>query len=150
MPELELDVLVPLAEVVSPEQGGAKGFHLAELARHGVPVPAAFVLPAGSGEVPGAEVLEDLGGCVAVRSSATAEDGDTASFAGQFETVLNVRTPQELAAAIARVRASVKADAVRAYCAPRRIDPSRLEMAVILQRMVRAEVAGVLFTVNPA
>ena len=60
MPELELDVLVPLAEVVSPEQGGAKGFHLAALARHGVPVPAAFVLPAGSGEVPGAEVLEEL------------------------------------------------------------------------------------------
>jgi phosphohistidine swiveling domain-containing protein len=149
MPVLERDVLIPLAEVTSAGQAGTKALRLADLARQGVPVPEAFVLPAGSGHLPEEGLLDRLGGCVAVRSSATAEDLDGASFAGQFRTVLNVRTPGELASAVAEVRASVSGEPVRAYCATRRIDPSGIRMAVLLQRMVRAEVSGVLFTVDP-
>jgi phosphohistidine swiveling domain-containing protein len=135
--------------VDSVEWAGAKAFHLAQLARNGIPIPEAFVLPVGSTDTPGDDLLRALGGRVAVRSSATLEDSAGASFAGQFESFLNVRTPGQLARAVAAVRASADSDAVRAYCAARRIDPSEVRMAVLLQRMVQADTAGVLFTVDP-
>src|SRR5262249_5689555 len=141
--------LIPLAEVESAEQAGAKAFHLADIARKGIPVPEAFVLPVGSEGLPDPGIVDALGGSVAVRSSATVEDGADAAFAGQLQTVLNVRTPADLAAAIGHVRASAHGEAVRAYCAARGIDPSRVRTGIILQRMVRAQTAGVLFTVDP-
>jgi phosphohistidine swiveling domain-containing protein len=144
-----MTTLVPLREVRSAECGGAKAFHLAQLARNGIPIPEAFVLPVGSLETPGDELLEALGGRVAVRSSATLQDSGSASFAGQFQSFLNVGTPEELARAVAAVRASAGSEAVRAYCAARRIDPSEVRMAVLLQRMVQADTASVLFTVDP-
>ena len=144
-----LDTLIPLLDVDSAEWAGAKAFHLAHLARQGIPVPETFVLPAGSEEMPEGGVLEALGGCIAVRSSTTAEDSDSASFAGQFVSILNVRTRDELVRAIREVRASAGGEAVSAYCAARQIDRSEIRTAVVLQRMVRADVAGVLFTVDP-
>ena len=119
-----LDTLIPLLDVDSAEWAGAKAFHLAHLVRQGIPVPETFVLPAGSEEMPEGGVLEALGGCIAVRSSTTAEDSDSASFAGQFVSILNVRTRDELVRAIREVRASAGGEAVSAYCAARRsIDP---------------------------
>lgn len=157
MRKLSTATLVPLEKADSLAEVGAKALRLAELAREGIPVPETYVLPPDSEEFGDPEVLEALGGCVAVRSSATAEDGAVASFAGQFLSVLGVRTVPELLRAIRAVRASVDGDAVRAYCRSRRlsrprqgrIEPSWIRMAVVLQRMVQAEVAGVLFTADP-
>jgi pyruvate,water dikinase len=117
----KLSALTALLEVDSALLAGAKAFHLAQLARAGIVVPETFVLPVGSDFMPNDEVLEALGGCIAVRSSATAEDSQNASFAGQFESILNVRTREELARAIHQVRASVGSEAVRGYCAGRGI-----------------------------
>jgi phosphohistidine swiveling domain-containing protein len=141
--------LVPLREVDSADWAGGKAFHLAELARNGIPVPDAFVLPADVQELPESDVLAALGGCLAVRSSATCEDSASASFAGQLASFLNVRTQADLVRAVAAVRASSQTQAVRAYCAARGIDPAAVRTAVLVQRMVQADAAGVLFTVDP-
>jgi pyruvate,water dikinase len=145
----EYDEVLFLSQVVAPERCGAKAFQLADLARHGMPIPETLVMPAGSDVIPEDVVLEALGGCIAVRSSAIGEDSDGASFAGQFETVLNVRTAEELARAIRKVRASAGGDAVRASSPGRGVRPAVVPMAVILHRMLRPVTAGVLFTVDP-
>ena len=87
---------------------------------------------------------------VAVRSSATAEDLASASFAGQQETYLNVRGPEALAAAVTDCWASLWTARAMAYRAREGIGPDTVRLAVIVQRMVEAEAAGVMFTANPA
>lgn len=142
-------VLIPLSEVASVDQAGSKAVGLADLARNGIPVPETFVIPPSATRLPWPDVLQALGGCVAVRSSATVEDGNDASFAGQFRSFLNIRTVEALARAVRECRDSARGEGVRAYCEKRRVDPSTIRMAVIVQRMLKAEVAGVLFTVHP-
>ncbi|QCB97334.1 phosphoenolpyruvate synthase [Arthrobacter sp. PAMC25564] len=87
---------------------------------------------------------------VAVRSSATAEDLAWASFAGQQETYLNVRGMEALAAAVRDCWASLWTARAMAYRAREGIGPDTVGLAVVVQRMVEAEAAGVMFTANPA
>lgn len=86
---------------------------------------------------------------VAVRSSATAEDLPFASFAGQQDTMLNVITFDALLAAVRRCWASLWNDRAVSYRASNGIDARTVRLAVVVQRMVNATVAGVLFTANP-
>jgi rifampicin phosphotransferase len=86
---------------------------------------------------------------VAVRSSATAEDLPYASFAGQQETYLNIVGIEAVLAAVQRVFASLWTDRAVSYRASLGIDPHAVRLAVVVQRMVDARVAGVLFTANP-
>jgi pyruvate,water dikinase len=86
---------------------------------------------------------------VAVRSSATAEDLPMASFAGQQDTYLNVVGTEALLDAVRDCWASLWTDRAVAYRASRGIDPSTVALAVVVQRMVDAAVAGVMFTANP-
>ena len=86
---------------------------------------------------------------VAVRSSATAEDLPTASFAGQQDTYLNVVGEGSLVDAARRCWASLWTDRAVSYRASNGIDPRGVRLAVAVQRMVDAEVAGVMFTANP-
>ncbi|MGV9306810.1 PEP/pyruvate-binding domain-containing protein [Nonomuraea sp. NPDC003727] len=86
---------------------------------------------------------------VAVRSSATAEDLPYASFAGQQDTYLNVVGPEAVRDAVRRCWASLWTDRAVAYRAANGIDHAAVRLAVVLQRMVAAEVAGVMFTANP-
>jgi phosphohistidine swiveling domain-containing protein len=84
---------------------------------------------------------------LAVRSSALGEDGGQASFAGQYESVLGVRGEEALLAAIATVwRSFFRAGALAARAAAGQRDDA---MAVLVQRMVAAECAGVAFSVDP-
>ena len=84
---------------------------------------------------------------LAVRSSAMAEDLPDASFAGQYETVLNVRGADALEAAVRRCWASVFNKHVVAYREQHGLGTG--SMAVLIQQMVPADVAGVAFTTNP-
>jgi len=87
---------------------------------------------------------------LAVRSSAVGEDGGTASFAGQFDTVLGVRAAgdaAELWDALRRVWASAFSPHAAAYRA--RHGGSAARMAVVIQRMVDARAAGVAFSADP-
>ncbi|WP_426989454.1 PEP/pyruvate-binding domain-containing protein [Pseudarthrobacter sp. Y6] len=86
---------------------------------------------------------------VAVRSSATAEDLPSASFAGQQDTYLNVVGSAAVVEAVRECWASLWTDRAVSYRASRGIDPAAVALAVVVQRMVDATAAGVLFTANP-
>jgi phosphohistidine swiveling domain-containing protein len=86
---------------------------------------------------------------LAVRSSATAEDLPGASFAGQQETYLNVRAAGALLEAVKACWASLWTARAMAYRARRGIHPATVTLAVVVQRMVPAEAAGMLFTADP-
>ena len=86
---------------------------------------------------------------LAVRSSATAEDLPFASFAGQQDTYLNVVGSEAVLAAVRRCWASLWTDRAVAYRANNGIDPRAVRLAVVVQQLVEARVAGVLFTANP-
>lgn len=158
---------------------GGKGANLGELIRAGVAVPDGFVLTteayalaaAAAGVDPGdplgarerligtpmpaeiwAEVRDAyraLGGPVAVRSSATAEDLPEASFAGQQDTILDVDGESALLDAVRRCWASLWNERAVAYRATHGVDERGLRLAVVVQRMVPATIAGVLFTADP-
>src|SRR5262245_15805882 len=86
---------------------------------------------------------------VAVRSSATAEDLPMASFAGQQDTYLNIVGTDAVLDAVHRCWASLWTDRAVSYRATNAIDPRSVQLAVVVQRMVDAAVAGVMFTANP-
>ncbi|MFC4113526.1 PEP/pyruvate-binding domain-containing protein [Nonomuraea zeae] len=86
---------------------------------------------------------------VAVRSSATAEDLPFASFAGQQDTYLNVVGAQAVVEAVRRCWASLWTDRAVAYRESNGIDHASVRLAVVVQVMVDAQVAGVMFTANP-
>ncbi len=86
---------------------------------------------------------------VAVRSSATAEDLPGMSFAGQLESYLNVRGGDEVIHAVKRCWASLWTGRAIGYRQRQGIRPEDVSMAVVVQQLVAAEVAGVVFTANP-
>ncbi|WP_141013043.1 PEP/pyruvate-binding domain-containing protein [Nocardioides sambongensis] len=144
-------VALDLEEIEDASVGG-KAFGLARLVAMGLPVPPAFVIrDAGVGDYPAD--LDDrhraLGAhAVAVRSSAQGEDGAEASFAGQYETVLNVSGADELRRAIDLCVASASTERARSY----QVDvlgAAGARMNVVVQRMVDALAAGVVFTADP-
>ena len=85
----------------------------------------------------------------AVRSSATAEDLPTASFAGQQDTYLNVVGPAEILAHVSRCWASLFTERAVAYRLRNGFDDRKVQMAVVVQQMVFPQAAGVLFTADP-
>lgn len=90
-----------------------------------------------------------LGGAVAVRSSATAEDLPGAAFAGQQETFLNVLGEQALLEAVKACWISLWSERAVLYRARQNVDQASVKLAVAVQQMVPADVAGVMFTANP-
>lgn len=88
-------------------------------------------------------------GPVAVRSSATAEDLPEAAFAGQQETFLGVSGDAALLDAVCRCWASLWSDRAISYREQQGLAQIPVQLAVIVQRMVAADVAGVMFTANP-
>jgi rifampicin phosphotransferase len=86
---------------------------------------------------------------VAVRSSATAEDLPNASFAGQQDTYLNIVGASALLDAVRRCWASLWTDRAVIYRSTNDIDHRAVRLAVVVQQMIDADIAGVLFTANP-
>jgi phosphohistidine swiveling domain-containing protein len=151
-------------ELASEKQplAGGKGGTLARLRQAGYPVPDGFVI------LPSAFVgdelkvdawaqvreylarLREADGEVsfAVRSSALSEDSAFASFAGEFETVLDVHSDEMIRTAIHTVRHSRHSERVRAYSVAKGIDAVH-EIAVVVQQLIRADISGVLFTADP-
>jgi len=85
----------------------------------------------------------------AVRSSATAEDLPTASFAGQQDTYLNVVGPAAILEHVSRCWASLFTERAVTYRLRNGFDHRKVRMAVVVQRMVFPQVAGILFTADP-
>ena len=89
------------------------------------------------------------GTAVAVRSSATAEDLPTASFAGQHDTYLDVVGPAAVLRHVTRCWASLFTERAVTYRLRNGVDHRTTHMAVVVQRMVLPDAAGVLFTADP-
>jgi phosphohistidine swiveling domain-containing protein len=145
-----------------PRRIGRKAQELRFLKRRSFQVPSTWVCPwdayreyqAGRVEVVGALRSEverniDLSRRYAVRSSANVEDGGGHSFAGQFQTALDVQGVEDILGAIQAVWASAHAPEASTYLRRAGIEPADLEMAVIVQEMVDPVVSGVSFSKNP-
>jgi pyruvate,water dikinase len=97
------------------------------------------------------EIAGELGDApVAVRSSATAEDTEAASFAGMNETFLNIRGADEVVDAVRRCWASLFGARTVFYRAKRGFGQADMDIAVVVQRQILATRAGVMFTIDPA
>ena len=140
------------AALAGPTVAGGKGWNLGRMSVLGFPVPEGVVVPASIREI-GPELRQALQPwserCLAVRSSATLEDGVKASFAGIHESVLNVQGAQALEEAIQTCWASTRSERARAYRAHHKIPEDQGECAVVLCDMLPAELAGVAFTFDP-
>jgi phosphoenolpyruvate synthase/pyruvate phosphate dikinase len=86
---------------------------------------------------------------VAVRSSATAEDLPEASFAGQQDTFLNISGADRVLEAVKKCWSSLWTARAIVYRARQNIPPESVALAVVVQLLVNAEAAGILFTANP-
>lgn len=128
-----------------PERLGGKGAGLARLLQLGLPVPPTLVVPVEARGVldDPAEVVRRLGQPLAVRSSAVGEDATDRSAAGQYESIMGV-TAAGLVDAVARVYSSASSERVRAYQGEGAGD-----MAVVVQRQVPTDRAGVVFSADP-
>jgi pyruvate, water dikinase len=138
---------------------GGKSANLGELLAAEIPVPPGFAIAASAnrefGSVVPPELREELASryaelgepAVAVRSSALGEDSQEASYAGQAETFLWVRGVDELSEAVRDCWASLHTERAVAYRA--NLGVTDAAMGVTVQKMVDAEVSGVMFTCNP-
>src|SRR5579859_5576765 len=142
--------MVRLADITRADRQrvGSKAANLGDLLRAGFPVPGGVVVLDGA-DPDLNEILRVLPGeRVAVRSSAAAEDLADASFAGQYETILDVCGLDALRTAIDTVRASALSARARQYAAARGLGGSD-GIAVLVQRMLAPDAAGVAFTADP-
>ena len=155
-----MSIVVGFSEIDATQVSlvGGKGASLGELSRiDGVSVPPGFCVTteafrrAQSGGVPdevATAIRAAVGdGAYAVRSSATAEDLPTASFAGQHDSFLNVVGADAVLEHVERCWASLFTEHAVAY--RRHHGFEHVEMAVVVQEMVDADAAGVLFTADP-
>ena len=113
------------------------------------PIPARVeqAIRAAYGELTDGDVAD---AAVAVRSSATAEDTEAASFAGMNETFLNVRGDDAVVDAVRRCWSSLFGARTVFYRAKRGFGQADMDIAVVVQRQVLATRAGVMFTIDPA
>jgi phosphohistidine swiveling domain-containing protein len=143
------------AAATSARRAGGKAAALAALVDR-LPIPPGFVVVGAVDPIAVALAYAELGdrvgsdeALVAVRSSATDEDGRLASFAGQYETILGVRGIDELLDAIARCRASAHSDRALQYRRVNGLDTPAAPLPVLVQLLVPADAAAVVFSVNP-
>jgi Pyruvate phosphate dikinase, AMP/ATP-binding domain/Cyclic nucleotide-binding domain len=150
--------LVPLADAHDDSRFGAKATGLGAAARAGLPIPPGIAL---SGEIVDAvaaghdDAIEQvavvagaLEAPLAVRSSAVDEDSADASFAGQHLTLLNVPSVEHVSAAIREIWWSANSDSAITY--RQRVGLfTRPSVGVVVQSLLDADVAGVMFTQNP-
>jgi rifampicin phosphotransferase len=162
--------VLPLHSALDERQVGGKARNLAQLIGLGQPVPDGFVITnaalqcvlgrhGGDGDIQRAslpsELIADLDflytvclwDTVVVRSSAVGEDSACASFAGQLDSMLNVRGAAALRQAVLDVWASLSSPRVRSYQQARGLTLDG--MGVIVQRQISSAVSGVLFTTSP-
>ncbi|MFA6018236.1 MAG: PEP/pyruvate-binding domain-containing protein [Patescibacteria group bacterium] len=141
---------------------GGKGASLGEMTNAGIPVPPGFVVTAAAFDLYvqsdqfdsllQAEILSafDNLDCdfVAVRSSATVEDGVSASWAGELETYLNT-TRENLLENIEKCWRSLWSERAIAYRNEHHLRSTKISVAVVVQKMIQSDVSGITFTVHP-
>lgn len=155
-----MNAVIPLAEATVANAGPKMG-RLGELIRRGGLVPDGFVITAGAAAVPEADLSAEIAAAygrlcgghpqpVAVRSSAVDEDGESASFAGVYESFLGLVGVEEIMPAVRACWAAAHSERAAGYRdrmgdAEGTVSP----MAVGVMLMVAARSSGVAFTVDP-
>lgn len=129
---------------------GAKAHNLFIMRENGFNVPPFFCVFGENSEEAEkyAHAFFDDSGCVSVRSSASSEDRKNASFAGQFRTELNVIL-NGIGEAVKRVCSVPKSAGFAEYCKINGIDPEKINVCAIVQKMIDADLSGIIFTANP-
>ena len=150
--------VVPLEKALDATVFGSKAVGLGQALRDGLPVPPGVALSGSivdavaAGERAAikevAKWVGPLGGPLAVRSSATDEDGASASFAGQHLTLLNVPSVEQLSAALSEIWWSANSDSAITYRQKVGLF-TRPSVGVVVQALLDPESAGVMFTRNP-
>ncbi len=111
---------------------------------------SAIAMPGEVADAIAAAMAPEPGGARAVRSSATVEDLPEASFAGQHDSFLNVRGGDAVLGAVKRCWLSLFSERAISYRMRKGVAPGRAQMAVIVQQLIDADAAGVMFTKDPA
>lgn len=153
--------IVELSDGDDKEIGG-KGVQLKNLSNLSVEIPKTYVCRSSLFKIyltdPKAALTtlsQELSSIIdparryAVRSSANVEDGSDLSFAGQFDSCLNVQGLDEIVQAVETVWKSAQSERVQSYCQSNGISSDAIEMAVLIQDMVDPVMAGVAFSHNP-
>ncbi|MEH2060171.1 MAG: glycerol-3-phosphate acyltransferase [Nostoc sp.] len=140
--------MVSLDEELDAAIVGEKAATLSQIKRWGYPVPKGWVLAPIDDPQLLTEFLQpsELSPLV-VRSSAIGEDSEHASAAGQYETILNVTSPEALQSAIAQVQASYNHPSAVQYRRDRGLNDTA--MAVLIQQQVQSVYSGVAFSRDP-
>ncbi len=138
---------------------GNKATNLAELHSAGFPVPVAVAVTAeahldymNSGLIDSNLIREleriraEMGGNVAVRSSATCEDGDELSMAGVFDTYYLQNETETIEDAIKRIYEQSNSDTVKEYLNIHGLNGQKVEMGIILQKLIEPDISGVIYT----
>jgi len=159
--------MIGFFQEVDPDKSGGKGKNLVKLRDATFPVPPGFILTYDaytryketgqmSAEIKAAvtkyyrELTRQTGSpVVAVRSSASAEDLQIASFAGLYATYLYVNSQENLCKRITDCWYSLDSERAKAYRQRMKIPAHDLKMAVIVQTMIDPKSAGILFTSHP-
>ncbi len=147
-------------EETREEKLGNKGKFLLLMKKHGFNVPGGFILDTDEYDefVKNGDFSNDTLSLInalakdntlyAVRSSGSKEDLADFSFAGQYQTFLNVKK-EDIPSKIIACYESMKGDVVQGYLRDNNIDPSEMKMSVVGQEMVDADLSGICFTVDP-
>ena len=154
--------IIPLFQITKHTNAGTKAYNLSLLKKMGYAVPETFVIPfesfdeySADNDVGMLNMSRLLRGVLdenkhySVRSSANVEDSSLYSFAGQFETQLNVRGLESVTEAVKRTWDSARGESAAAYKSGLGHAGPHLKMAVLIQEMVKPEFSGVVFTRNP-
>ncbi len=131
-------------------QGGGKAKGLALLKKYGMNIPGTWVITEDTSDDELKSFIESLPDdrLYAVRSSASGEDGEELSFAGQFDSFLNLKGEDEILSAVNECFASAKSQIVQSYKEAMH-SGNGMSMNVVVQEMVMAVYSGVLFTADP-
>ena len=140
--------LISLDQPLSPQKAGEKAATLSDLKRLGYPVPEGWVLFPGDDPAPLIEFLQPSEAePLAVRSSAIGEDSESASAAGQYQTILGITRREELLPAISRCLESYHQASAVQYRRDRELPDT--SMVVLIQKQIRGAFSGVAFSRDP-
>jgi phosphohistidine swiveling domain-containing protein len=154
--------IIDLRNLHGEENVGRKAINLRWMIQKNYKVPTTYVLPYQThpNTIHGYPVIKEevrielekilkAGQAYAVRSSANLEDSHHLSYAGQFKTFLNLHGSQAVSDAIVKVLSGGDSELVQSYAEKIGHDTGDLQMAVIIQEMVKPVVSGVAFSKNP-
>src|SRR4030095_3739344 len=153
-----IPIVLPLKNATDSALCGQKAAALASLFTSGERIPDGIVVTTAAFEEMNESALrreiglalEGLRSPFAVRSSAIAEDLDNASFAGIYQSFLNVSDPEAVFESVRFCVGLALSDRVKAYANAHGIEMTKPGMAVLIQQMVHADAAGVAFSVDPS